>query len=159
MAKSSWAARKRKFVPSRNPIPPRKTSKFERIHFPTAPLAKHFETHFMGCKVETKRIHDKAITGIDFYKKNKELIKTPTSKNQDTLVAPEHDRMLNDVYPLDQLPDFRLGAKPPPPRRGSISQPLVKFNSEKHEMDTDQPQALEDPPASDGLMQQLVGEV
>lgn len=51
MAKSSRAARKRKFIPSRNPIPPRKTSKFERIHFPTAPLAKRFETHFMGCKV------------------------------------------------------------------------------------------------------------
>ena len=109
--------------------------------------------------METKRIRDKAITGIDFYKKNKELIKTPTSKNQDTLIASEHDRMLNDVYPPDQLPDFRLGARPSPPRRGSVSHPLAKFNSEEHEMDTDQPQAPEDPPASDGLMQPLVGEV
>ena len=51
MVESSHAARKRKFIPSRNPISPRETSEFKRIHFPTSPLAKRFETRFMGRKV------------------------------------------------------------------------------------------------------------
>ena len=51
MAKSSRAVRRRKGVPGRNPILPWETSEFERIHFPTAPLAKRFESHFMRCKV------------------------------------------------------------------------------------------------------------
>ena len=51
------------------------------------------------------------ITGIRFYRKNREWIKTQTSKNQDTLIAPEDDRVLNDIYRPDQLPDFRLGAR------------------------------------------------
>ena len=123
-------------------------------------ILRHFQVLIRDLiYVETKRIRDEVITGIDFCRKNKERIKTPTSKNQDTLVAPEHDRMLNDAYPLDQLPNFRLRARPPPLRRGSVSQPLAKFNSEEHEMDTDQPQAPKDPPALNGLIQQLVGEV
>ena len=61
--------------------------------------------------METKKIGDKVITCIRFYKKNREWIKTPTSKNQDTLVALEDDRVLNDIYPPDQLPDFRLGVR------------------------------------------------
>ena len=36
------------------------------------------------------------------------------SKNRDTLVTPEDDRMLNDIYPPDQFLDFRPGAHPPP---------------------------------------------
>lgn len=38
--------------------------------------------------LKTKRINDKAIKGIGFYWKNKKWIKTPSSKNQDTLLAP-----------------------------------------------------------------------
>ena len=29
-----------------------------------------------------------------------------SSKNKDTLLAPKDDRMLNDIYSADQLPDF-----------------------------------------------------
>lgn len=55
--------------------------------------------------------HGSIITCIRFYRKNMEWIKTPTSKNQDTLVAPEDDRVLNNIYPPNQLPDFGLGAR------------------------------------------------
>lgn len=51
MAESSRVARKRKSAPDRNPIPPRETSVFERIHFSTAPPAKRFESCFMDRKV------------------------------------------------------------------------------------------------------------
>ena len=51
MAKSSRATRKRKSTPSRNPIPLRKSLEFERLHFPTVPLAKRFESRFMGRKI------------------------------------------------------------------------------------------------------------
>ena len=51
MVESSKAARKRKSALNRNLIPPRETSEFERIHFPTAPLAKRFESCFMDRKV------------------------------------------------------------------------------------------------------------
>lgn len=51
MAESSRAVRRRKGVPSRNPILPQETSEFDRIHFTTTPLAKRFESHFMRRKV------------------------------------------------------------------------------------------------------------
>ena len=71
---------------------------------------------------ETRQIGPEAMTGIDFSRKNGKWIKTKNSKNRDTLIAPEDNRMLNDVYPPNQLPDFQLGAHPPPPRhRSSLS--------------------------------------
>ena len=69
---------------------------------------------------ETRRIGLEAMTSISFSKKNGQWIKTKNSKNRDTFIAPEDDQMLNDVYSLDQLLDFRLGAHLPPPRRCSI---------------------------------------
>ena len=51
MVESSRATRKRKNVPRRNPIPPQETFEFERIHFPTALMAKCFEDRFMTRKV------------------------------------------------------------------------------------------------------------
>ena len=51
MADSSHRTLKRKAAPNKTPIPPRETSEFERIYFPTAPLAKHFKNRFMGRKV------------------------------------------------------------------------------------------------------------
>ena len=72
---------------------------------------------------ETKRISSEAMTNIGFSRKNGKWIKTSNSKNRDTLVAPEDDWMLNDIYSLDQLHDFRLGAHPPPPRRRSVPLP------------------------------------
>lgn len=60
--------------------------------------------------------------------------------------------MLNDVYPPDQLPDFRLGAHPLPLRRAFVSQHLADSDFEERGIDTDQPLAPEHPPASDDLM-------
>lgn len=51
--------------------------------------------------VETKRISEVAITGIWFYRRNGKWVKMTTSKTRGTLVAPEDDRMLNDIYPAD----------------------------------------------------------
>lgn len=49
--------------------------------------------------------------------------------------------------------NFKLQARPPLPHQGSVSQPPAESDSEKHEMDTDQPLAPEDPLALDDLMQ------
>ena len=51
--------------------------------------------------------------------------------------------MLNDVYPLDKLPDFRLGAHPHPPRRRFVPRPPADSNSEEHAMDADIPSSSE----------------
>ena len=51
MADSSRRTQKRKASPSKTPIPPWETSKFERIYFLIAPLAKRFKDRFMGRKV------------------------------------------------------------------------------------------------------------
>ena len=105
--------------------------------------------------VETKRIGDDAITGTGFYRKSREWVKIPLSKNRDTLVALDNDRMLNDICSPDQLSNFRLGARPPPPRRGSMLQNPADSDFEKYKMDTDQPPALEDPTAPNGLILSL----
>ena len=55
--------------------------------------------------------------------------------------------MPNDVYPLDQLPDFRSGPHPPPLRRRFIPQPLADSNTEEREMDADIPSTSMPPPA------------
>ena len=86
---------------------------------------------------ETKRIGPEAMTSIGFSQKNGEWIKTSNSKNRDTFIAPEDHRMLNDVYHPDQLPNFRLGVHPPPPRHSSVPQPPANFDSEEREMDID----------------------
>ena len=97
--------------------------------------------------METRRIGLEAMTSINFSRKNGQWIKTKNSKNQDTLIAPEDDRVLNDVYTPDQLPDFRLRAHPPPSRRHSIPQPPADSDSEEREMDADIPFTLMPPPA------------
>lgn len=51
MVETSRARIKRKSAPTKNPIPHRETYEFERIHFPTGPLARHFQTRIIGCKV------------------------------------------------------------------------------------------------------------
>ena len=55
---------------------------------------------------ETKKIGLEAMTSIGFSRRNGKWIKTSTSKNQDILIAPEDDKMLNDIYTPNQLPDF-----------------------------------------------------
>ena len=71
--------------------------------------------------------------------------KTKNSKNRDTLIAPEDDQMLNDVYSPDQLPDFRLGAHHPPPHYRSVPQPSADSDTEERTMDIDQSSASEPP--------------
>ena len=72
-------------------------------------ILRHFEVPLRDAGyMETKRIGPEAMTSIRFFRRNGKRIKTSTSKNRDTLIAPEDDRMLNDVYPPDQLSDFRL---------------------------------------------------
>ncbi|KAH9725866.1 hypothetical protein KPL70_008032 [Citrus sinensis] len=95
--------------------------------------------------METRRIGPEAMTSISFSRKNGEWIKTSNAKNRDTLIAPEDDRMLNDIYRPDQLPDFRLGAHPHPPCR--------RFPS-----DSMPPPAPVQPSASD-TVQQLITDV
>lgn len=115
-------------------------------------ILRHFQVPLRDAVYkETKRIGSKAMTNIGFSRKNEEWIKTSNSKNHDTLVALEDVRMLNDVYHPDQLPNFRLEAHPPPPCRGSVSQPPADSDSDEREMDTDQPPVPGHPPASDDL--------
>ena len=85
------------------------------------------------------------MSSISFSRKNDQWIKTKNSKNRDTLIAPKDDRMLNDIYPPDQLPDFRLEAHHLPPRRRSIPQLLADSDTKKREMDTDIPSTSELP--------------
>ena len=146
-------------------------------------ILRHFEVPLRDAGyTETKWIGPEAMTNIGFSRRNGKWIKTATSKTRDTLIAPEDDWMLNDVYSPDQLLDFRLGAHPPPSRRRSVPQPPADSDTEEREMDTnipstsepplapEQPTALEpsfvpehprtsaEPPASD-ILKQLANDV
>ena len=59
---------------------------------------------------KSKKLSGKVIIALGFHRRNKEWAKTTSIKTQDTLVAPKCDKVLNDVYSIDQLPDSRLGA-------------------------------------------------
>ena len=61
--------------------------------------------------VETKKMGGEIISRIGFHWRQGKCIKIKSSKNKDTLVAPDDNCMLNDVYSKDKLPDFRLGAR------------------------------------------------
>jgi len=67
--------------------------------------------------LETRKLGRDIISAIGFFKKRGKWEKTTSSKNEATLIAPEDDRMLNDVYSEDELPDFRLGARSRIPRQ------------------------------------------
>ncbi|KAH9769987.1 Integrase catalytic domain-containing protein [Citrus sinensis] len=111
-------------------------------------ILQHFEVPLLDAGyTETRRIGLEAMTSIGFSRKNGQWIKTKNSKNRDTLIAPEDDWMLNDIYSPDQLPDFRLGAHPPPPRPRYVPQPSADSDTEERAMDPDQPFASELPPA------------
>ena len=51
-------------------------------------------------------------------------------KNEDTFIAPEDDRMLNDVYFMGELPDFRLRARPCAPRRATAAASAAASSSD-----------------------------
>ncbi|KAH9648550.1 Integrase catalytic domain-containing protein [Citrus sinensis] len=111
-------------------------------------ILRRFEVPLLDTgHMETRRIGPEAMTSIGFSRKNGVWIKTSNSKNRDTLIAAEDDRMLNDIYPLDQLPDFRLGALPHPPRRHFVPRPPADSDPEEHAIDTDIPSSSELPPA------------
>ena len=71
--------------------------------------------------VETKKMGREIISGIGFHWRQGKWIKVTSSKNEDTLVALDDNRMLNDVYSEDEFPDFRLGARPRAPHRAVAS--------------------------------------
>ncbi|KAH9696893.1 hypothetical protein KPL71_023375 [Citrus sinensis] len=190
MAEYSRRIQRRKDTPQRNPIPPRRVSEFERIHFPIPSLAKHFEDRFNGRKVldfyyvdiedfRTLIVCGRSIrdmlqpweSAIDFddrvypnlvrvFYSNMKISATRLDwivtqvggvhieiNDEDLNGFLEDDRMLNDIYPPDQLLDFLLGAHPPPPRRRFVPQPLADFDSEEREMDADIPSTSMPPPA------------
>ncbi|KAH9791779.1 homogentisate geranylgeranyltransferase [Citrus sinensis] len=109
-------------------------------------ILRRFEVPLLDAGyTETKRIGPEDMSSIGFSRRNGKWIKTSTSKNRDTLIAPEDDRMLNDVYSPEQLSDFKLGAHPPPPRRRSVPQPPADSDTKEREMDTDIPSSSEPP--------------
>ena len=71
--------------------------------------------------VETKKLGREIISGIGFHWRQGKWIKVTSSKNEDTLVAPDDNRMLNDIYSEDELPNFRLGARLRAPRRAAAA--------------------------------------
>ena len=66
--------------------------------------------------LKTWKLGREIIFVIEFFKKRGKWEKTTSSKNEDTLLAPEDDHMLNDVYSEDESPDFHLRARPRVPR-------------------------------------------
>lgn len=72
-------------------------------------ILRHFQVPLSEpIYVENKRLKRKAIMAICFHLRNGQWVKKTLSENQNTLVALEDDRVLNDIYPTNQLPDFRL---------------------------------------------------
>ena len=56
--------------------------------------------------VESKKIGREIISGIGFHRRQGKWINVTSSKNEDTLVDPDDNCMLNDVYFEDELLDF-----------------------------------------------------
>lgn len=63
----------------------------------------------------SKKLGDELILSLGFDCKNGEWVKDSLIKNRYTLIAPSDRRMLNDVVPVDQLPDCRTFQRPQPP--------------------------------------------
>lgn len=56
--------------------------------------------------VETKKLGKEIISEIGFHWRQGKWVNVKSSKNEEILVASDNDRMLNDVYSKDELPDF-----------------------------------------------------
>lgn len=67
--------------------------------------------------------------------------------------------MLNDIYPADQFPDFKFGARPQNPQRTAAAHAEEPKEQEGHDIDIDKPPALEAPLVCEDFVQQLLGEV
>lgn len=87
-----------------------------------------------------------------FHRRDGEWVKTTLSKNQDTLVTPEDDQVLNEVYPADQLPDFKLGARPQVPRWAAAASANEAKEREGHDIDIDEFPINKKSPPSESLM-------
>lgn len=74
-------------------------------------IFRHFYIPFESIFNITKRLGGEAIITLKFHQKGEEWVKTASTKNQDTLVAPKDDQMLNNIYLTDQLLDFHLGVR------------------------------------------------
>ncbi|KAH9792871.1 hypothetical protein KPL71_004323 [Citrus sinensis] len=79
--------------------------------------------------LETRKLGREIISTIGFFKKRGKWEKTTSSKNEDTLLTPDDDCMLNDVYSEDELPDFYLGARPRVPRRAAAAAPVAALSA------------------------------
>ncbi|KAK9214749.1 hypothetical protein WN944_006748 [Citrus x changshan-huyou] len=108
--------------------------------------------------LETRKLGREIISAIGFFKKRGKWEKTTSSKNEDTLLVPEDDRMLNDVYSEDELPDFHLGARPRVPRRAAAPAAPAAAASQD-----DEPTETAVPPAASAVpkdrFQQLLNRV
>lgn len=83
---------------------------------------------------ESEKLGGETISTIGFHKRNEEWVKTTSIKNQDTLVAPEDDRVLNDVYSANQLLDFWLGARAQDPKLHVATQPPIEPDFRDHKI-------------------------
>ena len=100
--------------------------------------------------VESRNLGREIISAIRYFKKRGKWVKTQSSKNEDALVALEDDHMLNDVYSEDELPDFRLGARPCVLRRVAAAASTAAASSQDDE--TAEPAELVVPPAASPLL-------
>ena len=65
-------------------------------------IPRRFEVFILDAGyTETRQIGSEAMTSIGFSRKNGQWINTKNSKNWDTLIAREDNRMLNDIYSPD----------------------------------------------------------
>ena len=104
--------------------------------------------------VETKKLGMEIISGIGFHLKQDKWVKVSSSKNEDTLVAPDDNHMLNDVYSEDELPDFRLGTRPRAPRRAAAASAAAASSQDDKPVDPAMPPAASAIP--DDCFQQLL---
>ncbi|KAH9697228.1 hypothetical protein KPL71_023524 [Citrus sinensis] len=115
-------------------------------------ILKHFQVPIVELVfLETHKLEQESISAIGFFKKRGKWEKTTSSKNEDTLLAPEDDRMLNDVYSEDELPDFHLGARPRVPRRAAA--PAAPAAPEAAASQDDEPTETVVPPAASAVLE------
>ena len=101
--------------------------------------------------LETRKLGQEIISAIGSFKKRGKQEKTTSSKNEDTLLAPEDNRMLNDIYFEDELPDFRLGTRPRVPRKAaaaSAAAPAAASVTATASSQDDEPAETAVPPAA-----------
>lgn len=74
-------------------------------------------------------------------------------------MAPEEDKFLIDVYSVNHLQDFRLGARPQIPRQATTAHAEEPEHLEGHDMDINETLVPKGPPILKDLVHQLLCEV